>query len=97
MKKVPEHPGRQLGKLIGKEFTSIREFARHINVSDELVRTIITGKRAISVATAIRLACVFKTAEFWWLAQCKYDLYKNRELENSISLELQDHWKKIAE
>ena len=91
-----EHPGVVLGKLVKSEFSSIRQFARHINVSDEVIRTIINGKRAISVAMAIRLACVFKTAEWWWMAQCKYDLQKNQDLEAEIQKELEEHWKKIA-
>jgi addiction module HigA family antidote len=76
----PQHPGR----LLREEFLepmgiSAYRVAKDIGVPVNRIAGILTGKRAITADTALRLARYFETdAQSWINLQARYDLEMTR-------------------
>lgn len=76
VKLKPIHPGGVLLRRFMQPLNlSARKLAEMLNVPSNRISTIVSGKRAISADTAIRLAACFgTTAEFWMNLQSVYEL-----------------------
>ncbi|MDX1933482.1 MAG: HigA family addiction module antitoxin [Capsulimonadales bacterium] len=75
------HPGEVLEEefLIPMGITAYK-LAKSIDVQQTQISQIIHGKRAITAATALRLAAFFGTsAQFWLNLQAQYDLEEARQ------------------
>lgn len=78
--RTPTHPG----EILAQEFLAPMKItqtalAERINVSLQLVNTLINGKRGITAETAWKLSQAFKTSpEFWMNLQAQYDLASAR-------------------
>ncbi|MCI0363719.1 MAG: HigA family addiction module antitoxin [Phycisphaerales bacterium] len=90
----PIHPG----KILRTEFLeplglSQYRLAKDINVPPKRIGEIISGKRAISADTALRLARRFGTsAQFWMNIQSRYDLEVAEDtLKERIEREVRPH------
>ncbi len=69
------HPGEHLAEELKELGMSAAELARRLDVPTNRVTEILSGKRAITADTALRLAHFFGTsAEFWLNLQSLYDL-----------------------
>ncbi len=72
------HPGEQLQAEIEDLGISIRAFARALDVPHNRLTAILSGERAITADTALRLSvCLGTPAEMW------LDLQKQWELEQA--------------
>lgn len=70
-----EHPGVELGRRIQDAGLNMTQFAYAIKVSPSRISELVSGKRGITVDSAIRIANIFKTSpEFWLSKQVEYDL-----------------------
>src|SRR5689334_22275636 len=82
MERLPNiHPGELLREdyVIPLGMSSYR-LAKELGMSQTAVGEILHGKRAITPATALRLARFFgSTAEFWLHLQAAYDLEEERK------------------
>ena len=80
-KSLPIHPGEILLEEFLKPFEiSQYRVAKDIGVSPRRINEIVHGKRAITAATALRLARYFGTSERFWLnLQTCYDLETEKE------------------
>lgn len=76
MTRTPIHPGEVLADEIqARDSLTATELARQIHVSPGRISEIMSGKRAITADTAIRLGKFFGTeAEFWMNLQKSYEL-----------------------
>ncbi len=75
MPKRPIHPGEILGDELKEIGVSASELARQIKVPPNRVSQILSGKRAITGDTALRLGHWFGTsAQFWLNLQTAHDL-----------------------
>ena len=75
MNKRPIHPGEILGDELKEVGVTATELARQIKVPPNRVSQILSGKRAITGDTALRLGHWFGTsAQFWLNLQSAYDL-----------------------
>ena len=71
----PIHPGEILRDELEELELSASAFARLLSVPVNRITSILSGKRAISADTALRLAQFFGTsAQFWLNLQSAYDL-----------------------
>jgi addiction module HigA family antidote len=71
----PVHPGELLGDELHEIGVSLNELARALRVPMNRISAIVSGKRAISVDAAMRLARYFGTSPQYWLnLQSAYDL-----------------------
>ena len=69
------HPGEHLAEELRELNMSASELARKISVPTNRVTQILSGTRAITGDTALRLAHFFGTsAQFWMNLQSLYDL-----------------------
>jgi addiction module HigA family antidote len=69
------HPGEHLAEELKELQMSAAELARVLDVPTNRITGILHGQRAITGATALRLAHFFGTsAEFWLNLQSLYDL-----------------------
>lgn len=87
----PIHPGEVLLEdFMTPLGLSQYQLARDINVSPIRISQIIRGKRAVTVDTAMRLACYFGTSASVWLRlQVRYDLeVAEKELSERIRREV---------
>jgi addiction module HigA family antidote len=66
-KRRPSHPGEVLEDLLPDAGLTQTDLARLMKVSRRTVNEIINGRRPVTVDTAHRLACVFKTTPELWL------------------------------
>jgi antitoxin HigA-1 len=74
------HPGEHLAGELKELDMSAAELARKIGVPTNRVTAILNGQRAITGATALRLAHFFGTsAEFWLNLQSLYELRLARQ------------------
>ena len=91
-KKLPPiHPGEVLLEEFMKPLgLSANKLALELRVPSNRVLAIVSGKRAISAATALRLARYFETtADFWVNLQARYDLQQAEdELADAIAREV---------
>ena len=72
----PEHPGKILDSLLQKHGWNITQFAGIIGVSTSRISEILSGKRRITVDTAIRIAnALDMTPEYWLNRQNEFDIY----------------------
>jgi addiction module HigA family antidote len=77
------------GEMLLEEFLrpmgmSQVELAKKMGVPIQRVNTIITGKRAISAETALKLSEVFKNSpEFWLGLQMDWDLWVAKQKSRS--------------
>ena len=71
----PIHPGELLRDELNEIGVSLNELGRALRVPMNRISAIVNGKRAITVATAMRLARYFGTSPRYWLnLQSAYDL-----------------------
>ncbi len=69
------HPGLVLKGELEELGITPTEFARQIDVPPNCISQIISGKRAITGDTALRLGHWFNTeSEFWFNLQTRFDL-----------------------
>ncbi len=73
----PAHPGKIVGKTLGKILAnylagrSVTEVARHLGVPRPTLSRVLNGRAGISADMALRLAEAFHTeADFWLRLQC---------------------------
>jgi addiction module HigA family antidote len=75
MPRPPIHPGAILGDELKALGVSPTELARQINVPPNRLSQIVSGKRAITGDTALRLGHWFGTsAQFWLNLQSAFEL-----------------------
>jgi antitoxin HigA-1 len=75
----PLHPGEILAEKLSKVGISAAELAREVHVPANRISQIISGKRAITADTALRLGRWFGTSPHIWLKlQQSYELYMAR-------------------
>lgn len=89
----PIHPGEILADELDELGLSARAFAAAIDVPHNRISAILSGRRAITADTALRLAAYFgTTAKFWLNLQLDYDL-KVTEAESGarIRSEVKSH------
>ena len=86
MTRVPVHPGEHLAEELTELSISPTELARQFDVPPNRVTQIISGRRAITGDTALRLAHFFGTTPAFWLnLQALYDLrLADRKVGKSI-------------
>ncbi len=86
MARTPIHPGEILADELQEIDLSAAELARVIEVPPNRISQIISGKRAITADTALRLAHYFATsADLWMNLQKTYELdLARQELEKAI-------------
>lgn len=73
---APQHPGIELKKLISKRGMNLSQFARSINVSSSRISEIVSGRRSMTIDSAVKIADIFNmTPESWLQKQNEYDLY----------------------
>ena len=72
----PVHPGEILrDDFLGPTGLCVYGLAKAIKVPRSRANDIVRGRRAVTVDTALRLACYFgMTAEFWINLQARHDL-----------------------
>ena len=71
----PPHPGEILRDELEYLGLSANQFAMKLHVPANRITSILNGKRAISVETALRLAKFFSTTpELWLNLQTAFDL-----------------------
>lgn len=87
MTRIPIHPGEHLAEELTELSMSPTELARQLDVPPNRVTQIISGRRAITGDTALRLAHFFGTTPAFWLnLQALYDLrLAERKVGKSIS------------
>jgi addiction module HigA family antidote len=69
------HPGRILKRELEARGLSAAALALKLRIAPQRVLEIVTGKRAISPETALRLGRFFgNEPEFWLAMQASYDL-----------------------
>ena len=75
MSRPPIHPGEILADELEETGITATELARQLRVPQNRISQIITGKRAITGDTALRLGHWFgNSAEFWLNLQASFDL-----------------------
>jgi len=76
-KRAPTHPGEMLlEEFLNPLGLTQRELADAIHVPYQRVNDIVNGRRAVTPATALRLAKYFNmSADFWMNLQIRWDLY----------------------
>ena len=75
MTRPPIHPGEILADELEEIGITPTELARQLHVPPNRMSQIITGKRAITGDTALRLGHWFRnSAQFWLNLQSAYDL-----------------------
>jgi len=87
----PIHPGEILLEEFMKPLgLSANKLALDLRVPSNRIVAIVSGKRSISAATALRLARYFNTsADFWMNVQARYDLQQAEdELSEAITREV---------
>ena len=73
---TPQHPGIELKKMILDRGMNLSQFARSINVSSSRISEIVSGRRSMTIDSAVKVADTFNTTpEYWLLKQNEYDLY----------------------
>jgi len=71
----PIHPGEVLGEELTELGVSPAELARELHVPSNRLYQLISGKRAMTADTAIRLECwLGVSAGFWLNLQKQYEL-----------------------
>lgn len=74
MARPPIHPDEMLAEELAELGTSAAELGRQLHVPAKRVARIVSGKRAISADTALRLGHWFGTGpEFWIILQKAYE------------------------
>ena len=69
------HPGEHLAEQLEALELSAAELGRRLQVPGNRISQIVTGQRAISGDTALRLGHLFGTSpQFWLNLQATYDL-----------------------
>jgi addiction module HigA family antidote len=75
MGRTPIHPGEVLGEELVLLNMSAAEFARQIKVPTNRITGVLSGRRAITADTALRLGHWFGTSpQFWLNLQTLYEL-----------------------
>jgi addiction module HigA family antidote len=86
MTRPPIHPGEILADELEEIGITPTELARQLHVPPNRMSQIISGKRAITGDTALRLGHWFRnSAQFWLNLQSAYDL---RMAENDVGKEI---------
>lgn len=88
MTRIPAHPGEILKDEMASRGLNMNQFAKELHVPAGRISQIISGKRAITPDTAIRLGCYLGTsAEVWMNLQTQYDLAIARQkLKDELKL-----------
>ncbi|MEW6234210.1 MAG: HigA family addiction module antitoxin [Candidatus Omnitrophota bacterium] len=88
MNRIPTHPGEILKDELEARNMSMNRLAKELNVPAGRISQIMSGKRAITPDTAIRLANYLGTsAEVWMNLQTQYDLaLARRKLEDELKI-----------
>ena len=91
MMNPPVHPGEILKELFHEAGVSSHAAGLKMRIPANRLTTIISGKRAITADTALRLACLFgNSAGFWMNLQKNYELDLARyELAGRIEREVE--------
>jgi addiction module HigA family antidote len=72
---IPIHPGRVLKRELAARNLSANRLALALRVPSGRITAILSGKRAVSPETALRLARFFgNSPQFWMNLQVGYDL-----------------------
>lgn len=75
MGRTANHPGEHLAEQLEALELSAAELGRRLQVPGNRISQIVTGQRAISGDTALRLGHFFGTSpQFWLNLQATYDL-----------------------
>jgi antitoxin HigA-1 len=84
--RAPTHPGEMLLEEFLKPMgLTQRELAAAIHVPYQRVNEIVNRRRAVTPATALRLAKFFgMSADFWLNLQQRWDLYHAQEAESHV-------------
>lgn len=86
MARPPIHPGEILAEELAALEMSAAELGRQLHVPANRIAQIVSGKRAISADTALRLGHWFGTGpEFWINLQKSYEL---RQAEAAFGAEI---------
>ena len=91
---APVHPGEiLLEEFLGPLGLTQYRLAKSLSVPPRRINEIVHGVRAITAATALRLARFFGTSERFWLnLQTMYDLELERDrLEGRLEREVEVH------
>lgn len=71
------HPGKILKEELDARGMSAAAFALHLRVAPQRIQEIVSGRRAITPETALRIGTALGTGARLWLAmQQAYDLHK---------------------
>ena len=90
-KVAPIHPGEVLSEEFLKPLSLTQSrIAKDIGVPPRRINEILHGKRAVTAATALRMARYFGTTERFWLnIQARYDLEVEKDrLEDRLEKEV---------
>ncbi len=80
----PPHPTEFIRETYLSELnSSVRELAKHLNVSPSTLNRILLGKSGITPEMALRLSAVLgRTAESWLTMQDQYNLWQAKQRIN---------------
>ena len=84
----PSHPGEILKELYLEPLgLSITAAAKGLGITRKSLSEVINGHYRVSVEMSMRLSKAFNTSpESWLNMQQQYDLWKNREFSNNITI-----------
>lgn len=86
--RTPIHPGEILSDELAELGLSANAFAKAINVPTNRVTQILSGKRGITIDTALRFGKFFETtADYWLNLQKIYDIDVFKQTTSSNFLE----------
>jgi addiction module HigA family antidote len=86
----PVHPGEILKETLDDLGISMNRLAQEIRVPANRISSIVSGARAVTGETALRLARYFETTPAYWMnIQARYDLEKAQdEWEEKVAREV---------
>ena len=89
----PTHPGEMLlEEFLTPMNLTQRELAEALHVPYQRINEIINGKRGVTPATALRLACFFgMSAGFWINLQLRWGLYHAQQQEAEVLAVIQPY------
>jgi len=86
MARAPTHPGEHLADALNEIGMSAAELARQLHVPTNRITSILSGERAVTADTALRLGHWFgMSGDFWLNLQKHYEL---RLAESEVGAEI---------